>query len=44
MLVRSSGSEVLMMRAEARGMAADTKIDPGEQKLQVSVSMSFELQ
>ncbi len=33
-----------MMRAEARGMAADTKIDPGEQQLQVTVSMSFELQ
>jgi hypothetical protein len=27
---------------EARG-AADTKIDPGEQKLQVSIAMSFEL-
>ena len=33
-----------MMRAEARGMAADTKIDPGEQQLQVTVTMSFELQ
>ncbi len=33
-----------MMRAEARGMAADTKIDPGEQQLQVTVAMSFELQ
>jgi len=28
---------------EARGASADTKIDPGEQKLQVSVAMSFEL-
>ncbi len=28
----------------ARAQAADTKIDPGEQKLQVSVSMTFELQ
>lgn len=33
-----------MMRAEAQGMAADTKIDPGEQQLQVTVTMSFELQ
>ncbi len=33
-----------MMRAEARGMAADTKIDPGEQQLQVTLAMSFELQ
>jgi len=36
---------VVMMRAE-RGMAvgaADSKIDPGEQQLQVTVSMSFEL-
>ena len=36
----------VMMRAE-RGMAvgaADTKIDPGEQQLQVTVAMSFELQ
>ena len=32
-----------MMRAEARGMAADTKIDPGEQEVQVTVAMSFEL-
>ena len=28
---------------EARGMAADTKIDPGQQKLQVTLTMSFEL-
>ena len=36
----------VMMRAE-RGMAvgaADTKIDPGEQQLQVTVALSFELQ
>ena len=33
-----------MMRAEAAAQAAETKIDPGEQKLQVSVTMSFELQ
>lgn len=33
-----------VMMAEARGMdAAQTKLDPGEQKLQVSVTMSFEL-
>jgi uncharacterized protein YggE len=32
-----------IMRAE-RSQAADSKIDPGEQKLQVSVSMTFELQ
>jgi uncharacterized protein len=32
---------VVMM--EARGAAADTKIDPGEQKLEVTLSMSFEL-
>lgn len=30
--------------ARAEGAAADTKIDPGTQQLQVSVSMSFELQ
>lgn len=36
---------IVMMQAEARGaVAADTKIDPGEQQLQVSLSMSFELQ
>lgn len=33
----------MIMRAE-RSQAADSKIDPGEQKLQVSVSMTFELQ
>ena len=34
-----------MMRAEGRAVgAADTKIDPGEQQLQVTVAMSFELQ
>ena len=32
-----------MMMAE-RSQAADSKIDPGEQKLQVTVSMTFELQ
>ncbi|HUE79168.1 MAG TPA: SIMPL domain-containing protein [Sphingomicrobium sp.] len=33
-----------IMRAEARSaMAADTKIDPGEQQLQATVAMSFEL-
>ena len=35
---------VVMMRAERGGAVADTKIDPGEQQLQVSISMSFELQ
>jgi hypothetical protein len=36
---------VVMMRAESgRVASADTKIDPGEQQLQVTVSMSFELQ
>lgn len=34
----------VMMRAEARDMAAVTKIDPGEQQLQVTLAMSFELQ
>lgn len=33
----------MVMMAEARG-SADTKIDPGTQQLQVSISMSFELQ
>lgn len=32
----------MMMRAEAA--SADTKIDPGEQKLQVTLAMTFELQ
>jgi uncharacterized protein YggE len=32
-----------MMRAEAGGAAADSKIDPGEQQLQVALEMSFEL-
>ena len=32
-----------VMRAEAAQGAADSKIDPGEQKLQVSLAMSFEL-
>ncbi len=36
---------VVMMRAERGGAtgAADSKIDPGEQQLQVTLSMSFEL-
>lgn len=34
---------MVMMRAEAAS-AADTKIDPGQQQVQVTVSMSFELQ
>ena len=33
----------MVMMAE-RSQAADTRIDPGEQKLQVTVSMTFELQ
>ena len=32
------------MMMEARAQAADSKIDPGEQKLQVSLAMTFELQ
>jgi len=35
---------MVMMRAERGGVAADTKIDPGEQQVQVTVAMSFELQ
>ena len=35
---------MVMMRAERGSAAADTKIDPGEQQLQVTVAMSFELQ
>ena len=31
-------------RAEAASMDAQTKIDPGEQQVQVTVAMSFELQ
>jgi uncharacterized protein YggE len=31
-------------RVEAMSADASTKIDPGEQKVQVSVAMSFELQ
>jgi hypothetical protein len=34
----------VMMMAERSAGVADTKIDPGTQQLQVSVSMSFELQ
>jgi len=33
-----------MMRAEAGGAIADSKIDPGEQEVQITLSMSFELQ
>jgi uncharacterized protein YggE len=29
---------------EARAQAANSKIDPGEQKLQVTLAMTFELQ
>ncbi len=32
------------MMAQVRAEAADTKIDPGEQKLQVNLAMTFELQ
>ena len=35
---------MVMMRAERGSAAADTKIDPGEQQVQVTVAMSFELQ
>ena len=35
---------MVMMRAEAATGAADTKIVPGEQQLQATVAMSFELQ
>ena len=31
-------------RGMVMAQAADTKIEPGEQKLQVSLSMAFELQ
>jgi uncharacterized protein YggE len=33
-----------MVMMEARAQAADPKIDPGEQKLQVNLAMTFELQ
>lgn len=33
-----------VMMARAEGAQADTKIDPGEQKLQVNLAMTFELQ
>lgn len=33
-----------MPMMEARAAAADTQIDPGEQRLQVTINMSFELQ
>lgn len=35
---------MVMMRAESGGAVADSKIDPGEQQLQVTLTMSFELQ
>lgn len=35
---------VVMMQAERGAVAADTKIDPGEQQLQISLAMTFELQ
>lgn len=37
---------IVMMQAEGRAAmgAADSKIDPGEQQLQITLSMSFELQ
>jgi uncharacterized protein YggE len=38
------GSPMPMMRADMAQMSAKTEIVPGEQQLQVSVSMSFELQ
>ena len=40
----SAPPPVVMMRAESGVAAADSKIDPGEQQLQVTVAMSFELQ
>ena len=41
----SAPPPIVMMRAErGGGVAADSKIDPGEQQLQVTVAMSFELQ
>jgi len=33
-----------MMRAEGGAVMADSKIDPGEQEVQITLSMSFELQ
>jgi uncharacterized protein YggE len=32
------------MMMEARAQSASTKIDPGEQKLQVNLAVTFELQ
>jgi hypothetical protein len=34
----------MAVMAEARGGDASTKIDPGEQKLEVTLGMAFELQ
>jgi hypothetical protein len=33
-----------MVMMEARAASADMKIDPGEQKLEVTLAMTFELQ
>jgi uncharacterized protein YggE len=38
------GPRPMVMMAEARGGSADTKIDPGEQKLEVTLAMTYELQ
>jgi len=35
---------IAVMRAEAGGAVADSKIDPGEQQVQITLEMSFELQ
>ncbi|MEO6359264.1 MAG: SIMPL domain-containing protein [Sphingomicrobium sp.] len=35
---------IVMMQAERASASADSKIDPGEQQLQVTLAMSFELQ
>lgn len=35
---------IVMMQAERGSVAADTKIDPGEQQLQITLAMTFELQ
>ena len=40
----SNPRPMVMMRAEAGGAVADSKIDPGEQQLQVTLTLSFELQ
>jgi uncharacterized protein YggE len=38
------GPRPMVMMAEARAASADTKIDPGEQKLEVTLAMTYELQ